>query len=205
MIPLLGALLGNPSTMITLGSAAIRAAGKIFGGKTEKAADQVAGFVDNVQHLPEAAAKTALVNQISSMPAEDLLEFKKCEVELAGIHADVTKKQLETQAQMHKQFQARVVAEINSHDQLVRQNRPQMARESFLLGSAYMLLVMMSKFLVACGLITAAMKFEPQFAAGCYAIALTYFNLRSADGIWGKEGKGSGASVAAMKAMLPGG
>ena len=203
MIPILGALLGNPATMISVGSATLRAVGKMFGGKTEEVTEKVAGFVDEVRALPEKQAEATLTQRMAAMPPEELVELKKCEVELAKIHAQTVQKHLETQAKMHEIFQNRVIAEINSKDEIVRQTRPKMAKESFLLGSSYVLLVALSQFLASIfpGSAT-AMEFNPQIAAFAYSAAYGYLGLRTADGFT-REGKSSGSSVAALKSLLP--
>jgi len=128
----------DPLSWIALGSAGIKLIGKLFGGKTEKVADKVAGFVDDAKL--SADPKAFMEERMSELPVEELIEFKKLEVEVLRIDAGKQKVVVEANTARYAENQESYREEIGSSDLYVRHTRPSLARKSFWLGSLYLIL-----------------------------------------------------------------
>lgn len=127
----------DPLSWITLGSAGIKLIGKLFGGKTEAVADKVAGFVDDAQL--SADPEKFMEERMSELPVDDLIEFKKLEVEVMRIDAGKQKVVIEANTARYGEDQASYRKEITSSDEYVRHTRPSLARKSFWIGTLYAL------------------------------------------------------------------
>lgn len=178
----------DPLTMLTVGSAAVRLVGGLFGGKTKAVTDKVAGFVDEAAGLPRDQAVADVTRKMADLPPEDFVELRKCDVKLKEIAADLDKAKMQAESDRHAESQETIRAQVASTDEYVRRTRPKMARRSFNAGTIY---IVGSELLKAFGYGDGA---SVELAGMLYSASLFYTTMRSAESFskHGKSASGSG-------------
>lgn len=127
----------NPATWLALGSGAVKLIGKLFGGKTEKVADKVAIIADVARS--QVDPERYMTEKLADLPADDLIELKRLEVEVLEIKAGTRKVEIAADVSRHAENQASYRTEVQSSDIYVRHTRPGNARKSFWCGTIYLL------------------------------------------------------------------
>lgn len=130
----------DPLTLLAVGPSMIRMVGKMFGGKTEEVAGNVADVVDSVRGLDKSTAQSKIKEALQSLPPEALIEMKKIEVQIAEIERDREANRLKADTDQFKTSQETIQTEMATGDEYVRHTRPKMARISTYTGLGYMLL-----------------------------------------------------------------
>lgn len=176
------------------GPAVIRGIASLFGGNDT--ASKVADIVEQVGSIaglsPEQKiAKTA--EQIAAMPPEVLLGLEQLKVELEKEQTRRQELAYSDQQSTHRETQTTIRNGDNATDEYVRRTRPLMARQSFYIGSLY---VIGMELLRALGESTSGADWA--LAIAIYTPALTYMGLRTLDG-FAPFGKGSGQKPGAIR------
>jgi len=130
----------DPLTLLAVGPTLLRAAGKLFGSRTENVVENIAAIVDEVRGLPASVAQAKIANALAAMPKEDLLELKKVEARLAEIEQEREAARLQADTAQHQAAQETARVEAGSDDEYVRRTRPLLARRSACVTFAYTLL-----------------------------------------------------------------
>lgn len=176
------------------GPAVIRGIASLFGGNDT--ASKVADIVEQVGSIaglsPEQKiAKTA--EKIAAMPPEVLLGLEQLKVELEKEQTRRQELAYSDQQSTHRETQTTIRNGDNATDEYVRRTRPLMARQSFYIGSLY---VIGMELLRALG--ESANGADWALAIAIYTPALTYMGLRTLDG-FAPFGKGSNQKPGAIR------
>jgi hypothetical protein len=176
------------------GPAVIRGIASLFGGNDT--ASKVADIVEQVGSIaglsPEQKiAKTA--EKIAAMPPEVLLGLEQLKVELEKEQTRRQELAYSDQQSTHRETQTTIRNGDNATDEYVRRTRPLMARQSFYIGSLY---VIGMELLRALGESTSGADWA--LAIAIYTPALTYMGLRTLDG-FAPFGKGSSQKPGAIR------
>jgi hypothetical protein len=176
------------------GPAVIRGIASLFGGNDT--ASKVADIVEQVGSIaglsPEQKiAKTA--EKIAAMPPEVLLGLEQLKVELEKEQTRRQELAYSDQQSTHRETQTTIRNGDNATDEYVRRTRPLMARQSFYIGSLY---VIGMELLRALGQSSSGADWA--LAIAIYTPALTYMGLRTLDG-FAPFGKGSSQKPGAIR------
>jgi hypothetical protein len=176
------------------GPAVIRGIASLFGGNDT--ASKVADIVEQVGSIaglsPEQKiAKTA--EKIAAMPPEVLLGLEQLKVELEKEQTRRQELAYSDQQSTHRETQTTIRNGDNATDEYVRRTRPLMARQSFYIGSLY---VIGMELLRALGESSSGADWA--LAIAIYTPALTYMGLRTLDG-FAPFGKGSSQKPGAIR------
>lgn len=188
------------SAILSAGPSLVRAAGKLFGGRTESIADSIADTVDAVRGQPNAEQQ--LEERLSLLTGEDLVALQQLTVEVERIRADTLKAELQHEASLNAQLHQTRRAEIASDDSFVRRTRPQMARDSMKAGVAYVLLFEAGH---AVGLSLGANipRADIYLAGLLFTPLLEYIGVRTIDKVKGKETGTPSPVMAFTEKLLP--
>ncbi|MCT6700905.1 hypothetical protein [Rheinheimera sp. 4Y26] len=173
------ALITSIATMaIRQGPNVIRGIASLFGGNDT--ASKVADIVEQVGNIaglsPEQKiAKTA--EKIAAMPPEVLLGLEQLKIELEKEQTRRQELAYSDQQATHKETQLTIRNGDNATDEYVRRTRPLMARQSFYIGSLY---VIAMELLLAFGKSSTGADWA--MALAIYTPALSYMGLRTLDG-----------------------
>lgn len=183
---------GIASLAAEYGPGLIRSISGLFGGN--KTADKVADIVESVGQLtlkPQDKVAT-IAQQIASLPPAEFVELERLKVELEKeqtrrleLENQRYSAQLSDQQASHSETQSTIRAGDAATDEYVRRTRPKMARQSFYIGSGYVLLMaVMEAFGKGAGP-------DWYIAMTVYTPALSYMGLRTIDGFapFGKSSK----------------
>jgi hypothetical protein len=129
----------NPLTLLTVGPMMIRAIGKMFGGKTEEVAGNVADVVDSVRGLDKPTAQAKIKEALQALPPEALIELKKIEVHIAEIERDREANRLKADSDQFAEANETIREEYRRGDEYIRRTRPRMGRISMNAGIGYIL------------------------------------------------------------------
>lgn len=177
------------------GPSLLRGIASLFGGNDT--ANKVADIVEQVGSItgltPEQKiAKTA--EKIAALPPEVLLGLEKLKVELEREQTRRQELSYQDQQTTHRETQQTIRNGDNATDEYVRRTRPMMARQSFYIGSLY---VIAMELLLALGKATSGADWA--LAMAMYTPALSYMGLRTLDG-FAPFGKNSAQKPTAGKA-----
>jgi hypothetical protein len=173
------ALVASVAAMaVRQGPNVIRGIASLFGGNDT--ADKVANIVEQVGSIagisPEQkVAKVA--EKIAALPPEVLLGLEQLKVELEKEQTRRQELAYNDQQTTHRETQMTIRNGDNVTDEYVRRTRPMMARQSFYLGSLY---VIAMELLMAIGKTTSGADWA--LAMAIYTPALSYMGLRTLDG-----------------------
>lgn len=128
----------SAAALLSAGPTVLRMIGKLFGGKTEGVADQVAAFADQVKGLPADKAQQEFNQRLAYLPPEAQVELKKIALESERIQAEQEQARLQADTDQHLGSQETIRAEIIHGDEYVAHTRPKIARLSAYLGLSYL-------------------------------------------------------------------
>jgi hypothetical protein len=169
---------GIAAMAVRQGPNVIRGIASLFGGNDT--ASKVADIVEQVGSIAglspdQKVAKTA--EKIAAMPPEVLLGLEQLKVELEKEQTRRQELAYSDQQTTHRETQATIRNGDNATDEYVRRTRPLMARQSFYIGSLYVIAI---ELLVALGKSTSGADWA--LAIAIYTPALSYMGLRTLDG-----------------------
>lgn len=194
----------DPATLLTIGPLLIRGIGKLFGGKTEQVAENVATMADQVKGLPADIAQQKLTQRMAELPVEDLRELEKIKNEAARIDAEREAARLQAQTAQHAETEQTRRAEIGSTDVYIRRTRPMMARMSAYITFTY---------LIAAGVLGPIINTlsestlpgpDPWLVTAMFSPCLSYIGARGVESFsrWGKTADTAKALPAVADAAI---
>lgn len=193
----LSLIAGVATLAMEYGPAAIRGISSMFGGSdtAEKVAEAVEA-ADAMFGASKEQKELAVTRSLQNLSPEALVELEKIKNELEKQKTRQMELQLSDRAVEHNQTQTTIREGDQADDEYVRQTRPKMARQSFIMMVTYILLF------------EALKAFDHGAGADAY-LALTigapagaYLGLRTLDG-FAPYSKASGHKVAGvMKAAV---
>ncbi|MBV7315466.1 hypothetical protein [Shewanella sp. NIFS-20-20] len=189
----LSLILGAAKLAMDVGPAAIRGISSLFGGSetAEKVADMVEQ-VDGALGMNKDQKEMALTREMQKLPPESLVDLERIKVEM---EKEITRRQaltLNDKQAEHHETQTTIRNGDNANDEYVRQTRPKLARQSFIMMVLY---IMAFEALKAFGVSTSGADVYMALTIGTPAFA--YLGLRTLDG-FAPYSKSSGDKVAGM-------
>ena len=177
-------------SLLKAGPDVIRSIGTRFGGKAETAANWAASAVEIAVETGDARE---LETRLESMPPEQLEALANMKVELERISAERDKARYAADSSMYAEAQETRRAEIASADQYVRRTRPKLARESFYMGTGYIVVFTLLHHLVKASTNIEVPMPDIAIAGLLLTPALEYIAVRSIDKVKGKDNAGEGS------------
>lgn len=160
----------------SLAPMAIRAAGAVIGGGTEKAATVIADVIEG-----SGGNEAAVERAINNLPPELQTKLAELANEAQRIDNERRARELQHDETMHAETQTTARVEASSNDPYVRRTRPGLARKSFYLGGFYIIAFeALEAFSYGDGA-------DILLAGSLLSPALTYIGVRTADKLWGTQ------------------
>lgn len=181
----------DPLTLLTVGPSVVRMIGGLFGGKTEEVANKVASFADTIKGQPAGEQQQAMKQMLDTLPPEAIVEIKKIANEAARIEAEREANRLNAETAQHAAAMETIRTEAVHGDEFVKHTRPKIARQSFWIGSMYVLVFELLRVYGEFKQVELPGA-DLSLAGALFAPCVWYITMRTGDAvtsIWGGKGK----------------